>query len=177
MADTRGADPVLQALTRNLDPKPRSAVLRRHEAMLRELNFLGVRENENLAFIRARNWTDARLGALFSLNCIYQEVLGPLDASARTGYDGAQSQASRLGLTPRMESHGLGRRYPILHGSQRFDSAHTARVKSAVEDFFELVSELGFRRDWMTKNTCGDLVYYIARHEREKNGDGEGNRP
>jgi hypothetical protein len=153
--DQRRTDPVLLALTRHLDLKPRSAVMRRHEAMLRELSFLGERENENLAFIRSRNWTEQRLSVLFSLNCIYQEVLGPLDASARTG------QA------------GLGTEHPIVHGSLRFDSAHTARVRSAVEDFFTMVGELGFRRDWMTKNTCGDLVYYIARHERESNADGD----
>lgn len=153
--DQRRADPVLLALTRHLELKPRNAVMRRHEAMLRELSFLGERENENLAFIRSRNWTEQRFSVLFSLNCIYQEVLGPLDASARTG------QA------------GLGTEHPIVHGSLRFDSAHTARVRSAVEDFFTMVGELGFRRDWMTKNTCGDLVFYIARHERESNADGD----
>jgi hypothetical protein len=153
----RATDPVLVALTRHLDPKPRNAVARRHEAMLRELAFLGERENENLVFIRTRNWTDQRLSALFSLNSIYQEVLGPLDASARTG------QA------------GLGSQHPIVHGSMRFDAAHTARVRSAVEDFFSMVNELGFRRDWMTKNTCGDLVFYIARQERESGaGDDPG---
>lgn len=151
----RATDPVLAALTRHLDVKPRNAVSRRHEAMLRELGFLGERENDNLAFIRSRNWTDQRLSALFSLNSIYQEVLGPLDASARTG------QA------------GLGSQHPIVHGSMRFDAAHTARVRSAVEDFFTMVNELGFRRDWMTKNTCGDLVFYIARHERESGADGD----
>lgn len=151
----RPTDPVLAALTRHLDVKPRNAVARRHDAMLRELSFLGERENENLAFIRSRNWTDQRLSALFSLNSIYQEVLGPLDASARTG------QA------------GLGSQHPIVHGSMRFDAAHTARVRSAVEDFFTMVNELGFRRDWMTKNTCGDLVFYIARYERESGADGD----
>lgn len=154
-AEPRASDPVLVALTRHLDAKPRNAVVRRHEAMLRELAFLGERDNENLAFIRSRKWTDQRLSALFSLNCVYQEVLGPLDASARAG------QA------------GLGSQHPIVHGSTRFDAAHSVRVRSAIEDFFTLVGELGFRRDWMTKNTCGDLVFYIARHERESGAGGE----
>ena len=151
----RATDPVLAALTRHLDAKPRNAVARRHEAMLRELVFLSERENENLTFIRSRNWTDQRLSALFSLNCIYQEVLGPLDASARTGLA------------------GLGTQHPIAHGSMRFDAAHSVRVRNAVEDFFTMVRELGFRRDWMTKNTCGDIVFYIARHERESGPDGD----
>jgi len=163
-------DAVLAALTQGLDPKVRSAVVRRQEAMLRELAFLGSKEDERLAFIRSRNWTDARLSVLFSLNSVYQEVLGPLDASARTGRRADVEVAGAPAL-------GLGSSHPIVHGSQRFDAAHSARVKGAVEDFFGMVSELGLRRDWMTKNTCGDLVYWIARHEREKElGSGDGER-
>jgi hypothetical protein len=161
------ADPLLAALVQPLDVKVRNAVMRRHEAMLRELIFLASKQDEHLAFIRSCNWSDERLSALFSLNCFYQEVLGPLDASARTG---GQSESDSHGA----QALGLGASHPIVHGSQRFDSAHTARVKSAVEDFFDLVRQLGFRRDWMTKNTCNDLVYWIARHERESNGDGDG---
>ncbi|MGE4049701.1 MAG: hypothetical protein AB7F38_01445 [Piscinibacter sp.] len=158
-------DRVLAALTQGLDPKVRSAVVRRHEAMLRELAFLGAKEDERLNFIRPRGWTDARLSALFSLNCVYQEVLGPLDASARAGRRADAEVAGSPAL-------GLGSSHPIVHGSNRFDAAHTARVKGAVEDFFEMVNELGLRREWMTKNTCGDLVYWVARHEREKDMDG-----
>jgi hypothetical protein len=161
------SDPVLAALTQPLDAKVRSAVIRRHEAMLRELAFLASKQDENLTFIRLRNWPDAKLSALFSLNSLYQEVLGPLDASARTG---RQADPDSQGV----QAHGLGSSHPIVHGSQRFDSAHTARVKSAIEDFFGLVGRLGFRRDWMTKNTCNDLVYWIARHERENHVDGDG---
>lgn len=156
---------VLKAITQPLDPKVRGAVIRRHEAMLRELAYLNSKQDERLMFLRSRHWSDARLSVLFSLNCIYQEVLGPLDASARTSRQ-ADSDASE---TPAL---GLGSSYPIVHGSQRFDSAHTARVRSALEDFFIVVGKLEFRRDWMTKNTCGDLVYWIARYEREMNSDG-----
>lgn len=159
-------DLVLAALTQPLDAKVRSAVIRRHEAMLRELAFIANKQDEQLAFIRSRNWLDAKLSVLFSLNSFYQEVLGPLDASARPGH---QSDPDSHGA----QTLGLGASHPIVHGSQRFDSAHTARVKSAVEDFFGLVAQLGFRRDWMTKNTCNDLVYWIARHERENNADSD----
>lgn len=168
MATQRGdRDPILAALTQPLDAKVRGAVARRHEAMLRELAFLSTKQDERLTFIRSCNWTDARLSALFSLNCVYQEVLGPLDASARTGRRADTDVAGAPAL-------GLGSSHPIVHGSQRFDSAHTARVKGAVEDFFGMVAELGLRRDWMTKNTCSDLVYWIARHEREKDASAEG---
>lgn len=161
-------DPVLAALIRPLDAKVRNSVARRRDAMLRELAFLGTKEDKRLAFIRSRNWTDAKLNVLFGLNCIYQEVLGPLDASARTGRRVDVEVKGQPGL-------GLGSSHPIVHGSQRFDAAHTARVKDAMEDFFGLVAKLGFRRDWMTKNTCGDLVYWIARYEREKDAEEEGN--
>lgn len=163
-------DKVLAVLTQGLDPKVRSAVVRRHEAMLRELAFLGTKQDERLTFIRTRSWTDARLSVLFSLNCVYQEVLGPLDASARTGRRADAEVAGAPGL-------GLGSSHPIVHGANRFDPAHTARVKAAVEDFFEMVNELGLRRDWMTKNTCGDLVYWIARHERDRDVDRGGGEP
>ncbi len=159
-------DSVLTALTKPLDAKVRSSVTRRHEAMVRELAFLESKQDERLAFIRTRGWSDAKLSVLFGFNSVYQEVLGPLHASARTG----RSADKEVNGGPAL---GLGSSHPIVHGSQRFDSAHTVRVKSAVEDFFGLVAELGFRRDWMTKNTCGDLVYWIARHEREKDPDRE----
>lgn len=161
------SDPVLAALTQPLDAKVRGSVIRRHEAMVRELAFLESKQDQNLAFLRSRKWSYQKLSVLFGLNCIYQEVLGPLDASARSG----RQSDSDANSTPAL---GLGSSHPIVRGSQRFDSAHTVRVKSAVEDFFGLVSELGFRRDWMTKNTCSDLVYWIARHEREADSGGEG---
>lgn len=160
-------DPVMAALMQPLDAKVRRAVARRYDAMLRELAFLGEKKDQNLAFIRSRGWGDTRLGVLFGLTCVYQEVLGPLDASARTG----RRADVEVNGAPAL---GLGSSCPIVHGSQRFDLAHVVRVKEAAEDFFGLVAKLGFRRDWMTKNTCGDLVYWIARHEREMGTDGEG---
>ncbi len=140
---------VLSLLTRQLAPKPRVSVLRRHEAMLRELQYLDGRQDENLTLLRKKHkWSDARWHALFAVNSVYQEVLGPLQASARSSM------------------FGLGRETAILHGTQRFDAAHAARVSETLDAFFEMVAEMGFRRDWMSKNTCGDLVFYIARHAR-----------
>jgi len=154
------ADPVLHALVKYLAPQPRKAVIRRHEAMLRELAFLHEKQDENLRFILSKKWTDKRLSVLFSLNSVYQEVVGPLSASARGG------------------RAGLGTEYPILHGATRFDAAHAARARSAAQDFFEMIRELDFQTDWMTKNTCGDLIFYIARHERGLvAGDGQGDSP
>lgn len=167
MAKQRTAiDSVLTALTQPLDAKVRGSVTRRLEAMVRELAFLESKQDERLAFIRKRGWSNAKLSVLFSLNSVYQEVLGPLDASARTG----RSADKEINGGPAI---GLGSSHPIVHGSQRFDSAHTVRVKSAVEDFFDLAVELGFRRNWMSQNTCGELVYWIARYEREKDSDRE----
>lgn len=149
------AESVFKALTKHLDRKPRSAVERRYDAMIRELCFLEERQNENLTFLRSRRWNDDRLKVLFGLNCIYQEVIGPLDASTRTG------------------EAGIGSTYPIAHGAMRFDAAHSFNVRKASTDFFAMVVKLGFQHDWMTKNTCGDLVFYIARYEHEQEGSGE----
>ena len=87
---------------------------------------------------------------LFALNCVYQEILGPLHASSQIG------------------TAGLGTEHPIRYGSELFDKDHARRVRSAIKDFFKLVGELHFPREWMSKNTCGDLVYFIERKEREE---------
>lgn len=121
-------DRVLLALLQPLDTKVRNAVARRHDAMLRELAFLVTKEDERLLFIRTRRWSDSKLSVLFSLNCIYQEVLGPLDVSARTRLEANPDAVDPTGA-------GLGSTNPILHGSQRFDSAHTFRVKNALDTF------------------------------------------
>lgn len=154
MEDKR-SDPILAALTAPMSMKPRQAVMRRHEAMLGELRFLSERESpdENLSFIRRHKWSDERLSALFALNSVYQEVLGPLHASTRVG------------------AAGLGTEYPIRHGSQRFDASHNVRVQNAIDDFYAIVERLGFLKEWMTRNTCGDLVYYIARFERDSDSN------
>ena len=149
-AKRASADSILKSLTRGLDHNPRIAVERRYQAMVRELAFLQERQNEDLAYLRTQKWTDERIKVLFGFNCIYQEVIGPLDASTRTSRS------------------GIGSEVPITHGSMRFDGAHSARIRKATDDFFSMVAELGFIRQWMTKNTCGDLVYYIARHERDE---------
>jgi hypothetical protein len=119
--------------------------------MLRELRFREDRQDEDLAFIREHGWNDKRLAILFALNSVYQEVLGPLQASAIGGIS------------------GIGTTYPIAHGASRFDGAHAVRVNHAIEDFFAMSMELGFAREWMVKNTCKDLLYFIARRERGGN--------
>jgi len=149
--ENRQIDPVLSALIAPMSAKPRHAVVRRHEAMMRELRYLSEREvpDKNLAFIRKRSWTDERLSVLFALNSVYQEVLGPFSASARGG------------------TAGIGTEHPITHGSLRFDSATAYRANSAMNDFSEIVYKMEFRIEWLWHNTCSDLIYYIAQYERE----------
>lgn len=153
-------DYVLEALTKPLDVKVRNAVVRRHAAMVRELEFMVTKQDTRLQFIQSRHWSNEKLSALFALNSFYQEVLGPLDASAR-----ARSHSGSV--AEERQSHGLGSLHPILYGGPRFDSAHAMKVRSAVDDFFWLVRNLGFRREWISKNTSGDIVYWIDRAERE----------
>jgi hypothetical protein len=132
-----------------MSAKPKQAVRRRCQLMASELRYLDEKGDENLLFLRKRGWANQRFEALFFLNSFYQELLGPLHASARTG------------------PIGLGAEFPIKHGSQVFDQAHTRRVLDATSAFFELFDEIGFLRVWASKNTCSDLVYYVAKHERE----------
>jgi hypothetical protein len=140
----------LRLLVAEMDRRPRDSVLRRHEAMIRELSFRSQTNDEHLAYIRSRGWSNERLSVLFALNCVYQEVLGPLHASARAG------------------AAGLGTETPIRHGSHLFGPEHSRRVILAVNDFFAMITKLGFERQWMSKNTCGDLVFSIERQERER---------
>lgn len=143
------ARPIFRALTRSLDRKVAESISRRCDAMERELSFLAEKVDQNLEFVRTRRWTDDRFLVLFILNSFYQEFLGPLEASGR-------------GET------NLGREFPILHGTNRFDQAHRNLVWMASMDFSFLIANFDFLQEWMTKNTAGDLVYWIARYEREK---------
>jgi len=118
--------------------------------MIRELTFRIETNDARLAYVRSRGWSDEHFSVLFALNCVYQEVLGPLHASAQSG------------------AAGLGTSSAIRHGSQTFGREHTRRVVIAINDFFALVAELGFDRQWMSKNTCGDLVFSIELQEREQ---------
>jgi hypothetical protein len=130
-----------------MNPVVRTSVERRYEAMLRELQFLLSCENENLKYLRNKGWSDERLQVLFVLNSIYQLCVGPLQSSGRV-------------------TAGLGGEFPILHGADVFGSSRAALVNGMAADFFFMAAELGFLRDWMTKNTCGELIYWVARHER-----------
>jgi hypothetical protein len=148
---------ILGALTSGLNSKVRESIARRFEAMRRELAYLSDKEDKNLAFIRLANWTEGKLSVLFLLNCFYQHVLGPLQSSTRGG------------------TANIGTKIPIRYGSALYDEARSKSVNSAVSDFHNLVAELGFDRRWLTKNTAGDLIYYIARHEREMRSLFDGN--
>lgn len=139
---------VLAKMLNALHPAVRGNVDRRCEAMLRELDFLRERQNENLTYLRSKGWVDERLQVLFVLNSVYQLCIGPLQSSARI-------------------NAGLGGDYPIRHGADVFDIGRAGIVIEMVTDFFSMAADLGFLRDWMTKNTCGDLIYWIARHERD----------
>jgi hypothetical protein len=131
-----------------LNPAVRAAVERRRDAMNRELAYLRSKENENLLYLIRKGWFEERLHALFLLNSVYQLCIGPLQSSARV-------------------NARLGGEIPIHHGADVFAPHRTQAVLAMVNDFFALVAELGFLRDWMTKNTCGDLVFYMTRYERE----------
>jgi hypothetical protein len=148
--EERHAEQFLTYLLKPVQRRPREAVLARHAAMVRELKFRDSNRDEALEYLRGRGWSDARFHVLFALNCVYQEILGPLQASSRSGIA------------------GLGTQYPIIHGTKLFDTDHSERVNFVIVDFMAIVEGLHFTRDWLYKNTCGDLIFYIARYEHEQ---------
>jgi hypothetical protein len=140
----RIADPVL----RSLDPRVRRGVLRRIDAMERELAFLAEREDDNVKFIRSRGWSDERLQVLFVLNSVYQQVLGPIQAAAKEGPE------------------GLGSTIPVRHGTASFSRKTAGSVQIAMKDFLVMVDALKLQRRWLHSNTCGDVVFAVASFER-----------
>lgn len=138
------ADPVL----RSLDPRVRRSVLRRIDAMERELVFLTEREDDNVNFIRKRGWSDERLHVLFILNSVYQQVLGPIQAAAKEGPE------------------GLGSTIPVRHGTASFSRKTAGSVQIAMRDFLVIVDTLKLQRSWLYSNTCGDVVFAVASFER-----------
>ncbi len=125
-------------------------MLRRVEAMERELAFLANRQDPNLLFIKGRGWTDEQLQLLFFMNSVYQHVLGPIQAAARGG------------------PQGLGGEIPVRHGKIVFGRAIASRVKFAMRDYLSLLDELKFQKNWLHANTCGDAVFAVASLERER---------
>lgn len=140
----RIADPVL----RSLDPRVRRGVLRRIDAMERELAFLVEREDDTVRFIQRRGWSDERLQVLFVLNSIYQQVLGPIQAAAKEGPE------------------GLGSTIPVRHGTAAFSRKTAGSVQIAMKDFLAMVDMLKLQRTWLHSNTCGDVVFAVASFER-----------
>lgn len=140
----RIADPIL----RSLDPRVRRSVLRRIDAMERELAFLVEREDDTVRFIQRRGWSDERLQVLFVLNSVYQQVLGPIQAAAKEGPE------------------GLGSTIPVRHGTASFSRKTAGSVQLAMKDFLAMADMLKLQRTWLHSNTCGDVVFAVASFER-----------
>lgn len=145
---TPKAQSVTHALLQSLDGRVRQGVVRRVEAMERELTFLSSREDANVIYLRRRGWGDDRIQVFFVLNSVYQQVLGPVQAAARGGPE------------------GLGTAVPVNHGKTSFNSSAARNVSAALRDFYVLIDELKIQRPWLYANTCRDAVYLIADHER-----------
>jgi hypothetical protein len=139
---------IARPLLARMDNRVRQGVQRRLEAMERELAFLAERQEPNVSFIARKGWSIDRLQLVFLLNSVYQNLLGPLQAAARGGPD------------------GLGSKIPVRHGKTIFNRATASSVQMAMRDFFEMVDALHLPRAWLQLNTCGDLVFAIATHER-----------
>lgn len=142
-------------LLRPLNAATRSSVRRRVEKMAREYSYLRVQEHEDLLLLLRSGWSDQKFGVLFVLNSLYQLCIGPLHASARA-------------------SGVIGREIAIRHGADEYGQSRAKQVNAMVQEYESLAAKLGYDPRLLQKNTCGDLIYWIARWERERDfGDGD----
>lgn len=147
-------DRVTSILVDQLDRELRIQILRRREAMLRELRFLEEREDPSLLSIRRSDWTNERLEVLCGLNAFYQLVLGPLASSSR----------DRFGE--------LGREIPIQYGELlRFDAERSRRLRRAHMAFMVAIGDVPDVQGLLTAPQFRDMVFRLARHV-EENGRG-----
>lgn len=146
-------DHVLSGLMKGLSPPVRRSVEDRFSAMGREFRYLSDSRSPDLSYLQSKGWSEDRFTVLFMLNSVYQQCIGPLHSSGRS-------------------NAGIGSSIPILHGTNVFDKAHSAHVNEMALSFFNMVEQLGYSRSWLSKNTCGDVIYWIARNLREIEGMG-----
>jgi hypothetical protein len=138
-------DPVTPILVAELDSDLRLRILRRKEAMLRQLRHLRETENAELILLVGRGWSMDRLEVICGLNSFYQIVLGPLASSAR----------EREGV--------LGNEVPILYGdSLRFDREHALMVRRLHTAFMNAVRDLPVAPSMLTAPHASDLVFRLA---------------
>ena len=112
--------------------------------MVRELDFLGQRDDRGLAILRSVGWEDDHFHVIFLLNSLYQRVLGPEKSAAREG------------------PKGLGAAIPVHHGSTIFDRQSAQQIKAAERSFNEMIQQLNVNVHWLYANTCRDLVYAMT---------------
>lgn len=136
------------SLLRSLEPPVRLSVRRRVEKMERQYDYLRSVDEADLAFALSRGWSDQKFSVLFVLNSIYQLCIGPLHASANA-------------------SGAMGSDIVIRHGSDAYGRARAREVNMMASDYDSLATKLGLDPKLLQKNTCKDLVYWIARDERE----------
>lgn len=141
---TPNAQHACKPILDKLDKKVRQGVGKRVDAMVRELEFLGQREDRRLAILRSVGWEDDHLHVIFLLNSFYQRVLGPEKSAAREG------------------PKGLGASIPVHHGSTVFDRRSAQQVRAAELSFNDMNQKLNVNVHWLYANTCGDLLYAMT---------------
>ena len=143
------------ALLRPLNAAIRSAIRRRIEKMDREYSYLRTQDHEDLLLLFRTGWSDQKFHVLFVLNSLYQLCIGPLHASARA-------------------SGVIGREVAIRHGADEYGQLRARQINAMAQEYESLAMRLGYDPALLQKNTCGDLVYWLARWERERNStDGD----
>ena len=120
--------------------------------MVRQFKYLETFESKDLRSLKKKRWPREKLMVLFAMNSVYQVVLGPQEAACQR------------------QTAGLGNLIPVVHGTFAVDMAFTTKTRVAVSEFFEMARRFGFHEYWMTLNTCGDVVYWVAKYENDDEG-------
>jgi len=147
--DEDAADRILRMLVDGLDRDVRQSVIRRFDAMKRELVFRWSQNDGDAAFLRRIGYTSEQLHTLFALNSFYQIVLGPLAAASRRWRTVEFNQLT------------------ILHGRMSFGPTDAVQLREMVSRFERILGEIDLPR-FINTNTAGDLIYQLARFERDR---------
>lgn len=147
------ADSVLQTLIKSSDPPVRRRIQRRYENMVRELKYMHEQKKPGLLYLLNNGWFEQKICVLFALNCVYQELFGPLQLAAKTGQLGVAAEIS------------------IVHGTTAVNKAFRTEASHTSKEFSEMIHKLGFQLAWMGFATCSDTVFHLEQFLRHGEAD------
>lgn len=133
---------IFNPLINNIDSKIRLLILNRIDAMERELNYLIEVNDVGINHLLNNRWEKEHIYTIFIFNSIYQNLIGPIEASIRGN------------------SIGLVDEIPLQHGNFMIDKEYKKKARKMISDFYSISSiDIG----WLQATTCRDLVFRITR--------------